>query len=163
MTLLNWTNCLSNTNLILTRKHVVLKYVFLTGIVFLEAIIACWHYISKSGVYTDKEISIHHSTSFKYVAVYKYQTVLEILTLGKRNNMNKRYINELLYGIHLSLCVSTGACVVNNMLGMYLNGILGTGIASIFLNLHKRMWCIWCSCGTVTLMVLGQFSDICGL
>jgi hypothetical protein len=48
-------------------------------------------------------------TSFKYVAVYKYQTVLEILTLGKRNNMNKRYINELLYGIHLSLCVSTGA------------------------------------------------------
>ena len=114
-------------------------------------------------MYTDKEISIHHSTSFKYVAVYKYQTVLEILTLGKRNNMNKRYINELLYGIHLSLCVSTGACVVNNMLGMYLNGILGTGIASIFLNLHKRMWCIWCSCGTVALMVLGQFSDICGL
>jgi hypothetical protein len=28
------------------------------------------------------------------------------------------------------------------MLGMYLNGILGTGIASIFLNLHKRMWCM---------------------
>jgi hypothetical protein len=112
-------------------------------------------------VHTDKEISIDHSTSFKYVAVYKYQTVLEILTLGKRNNMNKRYINELLYGIHLSLCVSTGPCVVKNMLAMYLNGILGTGIARIFLNLHKRMWCIWCSCGTVALLVLGQFSDIC--
>ena len=40
--------------------------------------------------------------------VYKYQTVWEILTLGKRNNMNKRYINELLYGIYLSLCVSGG-------------------------------------------------------
>ena len=57
--------------------------------------------------------------------IYKYQTVQEILTLGKRNNMNKRYINELLY-------------------------------ISVFV-------CIWCSCGTVALMVLGQSSDICGL
>ena len=36
-------------------------------------------------------------------------------------------------------------------------------IASICLTPHKRLWCIWCSCGTVALMVLGQFSDICGL
>jgi energy-converting hydrogenase Eha subunit G len=36
-------------------------------------------------------------------------------------------------------------------------------IASIFLTPHKRLLCIWCSCGTVALMVLGQFSDICGL
>jgi hypothetical protein len=35
-------------------------------------------------------------------------TVWELLTLGKRNNMNKRYINVLLYGIYLSLCVSGG-------------------------------------------------------
>ena len=40
--------------------------------------------------------------------VYKYQTVLEILTLGKRNKIEKRYINKLLYGIYLSVCVSGG-------------------------------------------------------
>jgi len=40
--------------------------------------------------------------------VYKYQTVWEILTLGKRNNMSKRYINELLYRIYLSWRVSGG-------------------------------------------------------
>jgi hypothetical protein len=40
--------------------------------------------------------------------VYKYQTVWEILTLGKRNKVEKRYINVLLYGIYLLLCVSGG-------------------------------------------------------
>ena len=38
--------------------------------------------------------------------VYIYQTVWEILTLGKRNKIEKRYINVLLYGIYLFLCVS---------------------------------------------------------
>ena len=37
--------------------------------------------------------------------VYKYQTVWEILTLGKRNNMKKRYINELLSNISVFECI----------------------------------------------------------
>ena len=36
--------------------------------------------------------------------VYKVQAVCEILTLEKRKNMKKRYINELLYGIFLYIC-----------------------------------------------------------
>jgi hypothetical protein len=35
------------------------------------------------------------------------------------------------------LCLTTGACVVKNMLAMYLN------IASIFLTLHKCLWSDW--------------------
>jgi hypothetical protein len=38
--------------------------------------------------------------------VYKYQNVCEILTLEKRNNMKKRYTNEILHGIYLCLGVS---------------------------------------------------------
>ena len=38
--------------------------------------------------------------------VYKYQTVCEILTLEKRNNMKKRYTNEILHGIYLCLGVT---------------------------------------------------------
>ena len=40
--------------------------------------------------------------------VYKYQTLWEILTLGKRNKIENRYINVLLYGIYLFLCVFGG-------------------------------------------------------
>jgi hypothetical protein len=40
--------------------------------------------------------------------VYTYHTVWEILTLGKRNKIEKRYINKLLYGIYLLLCVCGG-------------------------------------------------------
>ena len=40
--------------------------------------------------------------------VYKYETLCEILTLRKRNTIEKRYINELLYGIYLSFGVSGG-------------------------------------------------------
>ena len=62
--------------------------------------------------------------------VYKYQTVWEILTLGKRNNMNKRYINVLLYGIYLSLvCLSGGTidriiCLVCLYLSLYISFLL---------------------------------------
>ena len=60
--------------------------------------------MSKSGVYTNKVVIIRPVSNMSQI--YKYQTVWEILTLGKRNKMNKRYINELLYGMYLSLCVS---------------------------------------------------------
>ena len=58
----------------------------------------------KSGAYTDKENSIYHyiichrSTNFKLHGKY----------IWKRNYMNKRYVNELLYGIYLFLGVFGG-------------------------------------------------------
>ena len=73
--------------------------------------------MSKSGVHSDKENSIDHSVSGKYVtARHRSTTVWEIVTLGRRNNMKKRYINELLWHISLFGCIF---CFSRNRLPWY--------------------------------------------
>jgi len=61
----------------------------------LVSIRAYCQYMSNCVVFTETYNSIIRSVP-SLSQIYKYQTAWEILTLGKRNNMNKRYINELL-------------------------------------------------------------------
>jgi len=73
-----------------------------------------FEYMTGYAVFIVRVLIIRSLTTLSQV--YKYQTVWEILTLRKRNKIEKRYINELLYGIYLFLCVSGGTTRFQTMI-----------------------------------------------